>query len=73
MAVLAVLEGLVHVGVLGGHEGLDQSAKRKTSLGYLETAFFFREKAFGLGKNRSVNLIVTTPSFQNRRFLWPCL
>ena len=55
MAVLAVLEGLVHVGVLGGHEGLDQSAKRKTPLGYLETAFFFHEKAFGLRKNKSVN------------------
>jgi len=26
VAVLAVLEGLVHVGVLGGHEGLDQSS-----------------------------------------------
>ena len=31
VAVLAVLEGLVHVGVLGGHERLDESAKeRKT-------------------------------------------
>lgn len=26
VAVLAVLEGLVHVGVLGGHERLDESS-----------------------------------------------